>query len=96
MIFQFVLSVYQRVPTNPWLPQMGLRRAQPRCSNGPNPVVLAVPRPRFRGVRAGAGAAESDDDSDADLDLHWPQGPPAEHGADQQVMVLMLMLMLRQ
>lgn len=52
------------------------------CSNGPNPVVLAVPRPRFRGVRAGA---ESDDDSDADLDLHWPQGPPAEHDADQQV-----------
>ena len=49
-------------------------------------MVLAVPRPRFRGVRAGASVAMSDEeDSDGDLDLHWPQGPPEQHGADQQV-----------
>ena len=46
-------------------------------------MVLAVPRPRLRGVRA--EVASSDDESDLDLDLHWPQGPPAEHGWEQHV-----------
>ena len=53
-------------------------------------MVLAVPRPRFRGVRAGASVAMSDEeDSDGDFDLHWPQGPPEQHGADQQVRKLL-------
>ncbi|CAK9070815.1 unnamed protein product [Durusdinium trenchii] len=53
------------------------------CPRAPSPLVLAVPRPRLHGLRA--GAASDDDESDADLDLHWPQGPPAEHGWEQHV-----------
>ena len=56
---------------------------QVRCPRAPSPLVLAVPRPRLHGLRA--GAASDDDESDADLDLHWPQGPPAEHGWEQHV-----------
>ena len=56
-------------------------------------MVLAVPRPRFRGVRAGASVAMSDEeDSDGDFDLHWPQGPPEQHGADQQVRKLLILM----
>ena len=58
-----------------------------RCHplDGPTPLVLAVPRARFRGVRAGASEELDSDDSDVDLDLHWPQGPPAGHATEQQV-----------